>query len=69
MAVHNFETRLAKKYGVAEAVMLWNLSYWQNQNEANQRNFHEWCFWTYNSVSAFAEIFEYLSEKQIQRII
>ena len=69
MAVHNFETRLAKKYGVAEAVMLWNLSYWQNQNEANQRNFHEGRFWTYNSVSAFAEIFEYLSEKQIQRIL
>ena len=36
MAVHNFETRLAKKYGVPEAVVLWNLSYWQNQNEANQ---------------------------------
>ena len=69
MAVHNFDTKIAKKYGVAEAVVLWNLCYWQNHNEANKKNFHEERYWTYNSVSAFSEIFEYLSKKQIERIL
>ena len=69
MAVHNFDTRIAKKYGVPEAVVLWNICYWQNKNEANNVNFHDGRYWTYNSVSAFTEIFHYLSPKQISRIL
>ena len=69
MAVHSFDTKVAEKYGIPEAVVLWNLSYWQNKNEANEVNFHDGRFWTYNSVSSFGKLFTYLSGKQISRIL
>lgn len=69
MAVHTFNTEIAKKFGVPEAVVLWNLSYWQNKNQANNTNYHDGRYWTYNSVAAFSKIFDYLSSKQISRIL
>lgn len=69
MAVHSFNTKVAKKYGVSEAVVLWNISYWQDRNRANEINFFDDRYWTFNSVKAYSDIFEYLSTKQISRIL
>ncbi len=66
---HHFDVKLAQKYGVIEAILLNHFEFWIQQNEANERNFYNGRYWTYNSLKAFCEIFPYLSEKQIRRAL
>lgn len=62
---HIFDVDIAKKYGVNAAVLLENLGYWIKQNEANQTNYYDGNYWTFNSRRAYREIFPYMSERQI----
>ena len=64
---HSFKIEDAKKYGVECAVLLYNLRHWLEKNVANEKHIHEGRVWTYNSTKAFADLFPYLSEKQIYR--
>lgn len=66
---HHFDVEIAEKYGVLEAVILNNMQFWIKHNEANQTNFYDGYYWTYNSTKAFAEIFPYASEKQIRKAL
>lgn len=66
MALHMFDPQIAKEYGVNAAIIFQNLAYWIEHNRANGTNFHDGRYWTYNSVRAFAELFPYLTEKQIR---
>ncbi len=66
MALHMFEPQIAKEYGVNAAIIFQNLAYWIEHNRANETNFHDGRYWTYNSVRAFAELFPYLTDKQIR---
>lgn len=63
---HNFNIEVAKKVGIAPAVILNNLYWWIQKNEANSKHFHDGYYWTYNSVKAFNDIFPYMTEKQIR---
>ena len=63
---HIFDVEIAEKYGVNAAIMLENIAFWIRKNEANNVNFHDGFYWTYNSRRAFKELFPYLSEKQIE---
>lgn len=63
--VHMFDVDVAAEYGINCAVILQNLYYWIEQNRANERNFYDGHYWTYNSARAFAELFPYLSPRQI----
>ncbi len=65
MTIHIFDTDIAVKYGVNAAVLLQNLGYWIKQNEANQTNYYDGYYWTYNSRRAYRELFPYMSERQI----
>lgn len=62
---HHFNCEIAQKYGIAEAIILNHFEYWIAKNKANECNFFEGDYWTYNSVRAFKEIFPYLTEKKI----
>lgn len=64
--LHSFDEELAVKYGVNAAILLQNIYWWIRKNAANERNFHDGCYWTYNSRAAFVELFPYLSERQIK---
>lgn len=66
---HNFDVDLAVQYGILEAVLLNNIWYWVEKNEANEMNFFEGRYWTYNSTKAFSKLFPYASQKQIQRAL
>jgi hypothetical protein len=66
---HTFDIEHAIKYGIPEAVMISNFQYWITKNRANGVHFYDGRTWTYNSVSAFSEIFPYMSEKQVRRAI
>jgi len=65
MLIH-FDDAIAMKYGVNCAIILTNIRFWVRHNKANRKNFHEGYYWTYNTVQAFAELFPYLSPKQIR---
>lgn len=63
---HFFDTEVAAKYGVNAAVIFQNLVFWCQHSEANGKNFHDGHYWTYNSAKALAELFPYMTEKQIR---
>ena len=63
--VHCFDVDIAAKYGVHCAVLLNNIYYWIQKNEANGQNFYDGKYWTYNSRRAFATLFPYMNARQI----
>lgn len=66
MSRHSFEPKIAAQVGLNAAVLYQNLTFWVEKNQANRRNLREGRYWTYNSIAAFAELFPYLTEKQIR---
>jgi len=69
MSCHKFNIKVAELYGVGEAIILENLSFWQLKNEANDNNFFDEKHWVYNSIKAFEKLFPYWSKGQINRIL
>lgn len=63
---HSFDKDIAVAYGLAEAIILNHMQFWIEQNKANNINFNDGSYWTYNTTKAYAEIFPYLSQRQIQ---
>ncbi len=66
MSVHSFDTDVAAMVGVPAAAIAYNIQHWCEKNAANDAHSFEGRHWTYNSVSAFKELFPYLSVKQIR---
>lgn len=64
---HSFDVETAIAHGVEKAVILKNLSFWVLKNFANRKHIHEGLCWTYNSQSAFSELFPYMSQQKIGR--
>ena len=62
---HHFDIEVAKEVGVNAAVIYYNIKFWCEKNRANDVNYHDGYYWTFNSVKAFATLFPYLSNKQI----
>ncbi len=57
---HHFDIEIAEAYGLNEAIILNNIRFWVIHNEANGTNFHDGCYWTYNSMKAFEKLFPYM---------
>lgn len=66
---YSFDEEFATKYGVAEAIMFHNIAFWVKKNKANNTNFFDGSWWTYNSARAFKELFPFWSERQIRRVL
>lgn len=66
---HHFNIEDAKRYGLAEATILYNLRFWVDKNKANNKHFYDGFYWTYNSVKAFESQFPYLTKDQIRRCL
>src|SRR5690606_16172606 len=63
---HIFNVDLAVKIGMNAAVVYRNIQFWCEKNRANEKNFHEGFYWTYNSKTAFMELFPYMTYAQIK---
>lgn len=63
---HHFRIPVAMEVGVNAAIILEHFDFWITKNRANERHFHDGSYWTYNSVSAFSEIYPYMSKKVIR---
>jgi hypothetical protein len=66
---HSFCVEVATKHGIEKAIILKNLEFWIRKNKANNKHYHDGLFWTYNSYSAFSELFPYIKEKRIGNIL
>lgn len=66
---HKFNVDIATKYGLLEAILLENIRFWIEKNEANEKHFYDGHYWTYNSIKAFNELFPYATEKQIRNAL
>lgn len=66
---HSFNIEIATKFGLIEAILLNNIWWWVEKNKANESNYYDGNYWTYNSTKAFAELFPYVSQKQIQNAL
>lgn len=66
---HTFDVGTAVKHGTDAAIFIENLRFWIAKNKANNRHFYDGRYWTYNSATAFGELFPYWSSGQIRRII
>jgi uncharacterized phage protein (TIGR02220 family) len=62
---HSFDIYIAKLYGIPSAVLLKNIYFWIEKNRANEKNYYDGYYWTYNSKKAFAELFPYMTARQI----
>lgn len=64
--MHSFDPDIAQRVGVHAAVLYQNIVWWCAKNAANGHNQHDGRYWTYNSVKAWAELFPYMTAKQIR---
>ena len=63
---HHFDIDLAQKYGLLEAILLNHFQFWIAKNEANELNYHDGAYWTFNSIKAIENLFPYASGRQIR---
>lgn len=66
---HSFDIDIATEYGVLEAILLNNMWFWIEKNKANDTNYYDGHYWTYNSTRAFAELFPYASSRKISNAL
>lgn len=64
--MHSFDPSIAQRVGVNAAVIYQNIVWWCQKNAANSHNEREGRHWTYNSLSAWSQLFPYMTAKQIR---
>lgn len=63
--MHTFDVEVAQKYGIKSAILINNFGYWIKFNEANGVNYFDGRTWTFCSIIALAELFPYMSKREI----
>jgi hypothetical protein len=66
--ITNFDEQLAIDFDVESAIFIQSLAQWTRRNAANNHNFHEGRYWSFNTYDALTKIFPYWSKKQIERL-
>ena len=64
-----FDGDVAKEYGVPEAILFYNIAFWEKQNRLNKHNCFEGRYWTYNTLKAYTGLFYFISEATIKRAL
>lgn len=66
MRKHVFDIDVAQEVGVNAAILLENIAHWIEHNKANEENYHDGHYWTFNSMKAFEELFPYIKARGIR---
>lgn len=61
-----YDSRVAEEVGVNAAVLFQGIAWWCEHNRANGSNIHDGKAWTFNSVSAFNELYPELTPKAVR---
>lgn len=64
--IYKFDSEVAAIVGINAAVIFDNIGFWAATNAANERNYFDGHYWTYNSINAFQTLFPFLSVKNIR---
>lgn len=63
---HSFDIEIAQAFGLNCATLIYHLDFWISHNKANNKNFYDGYYWTYNTREAFSEQLPYLTPKQVR---
>lgn len=63
--IHSYNVSVAVDVGVNAAVLFNNICFWVEENKANDRNFINGTWWTYNTTKALVELFPEMTTNQI----
>ena len=66
---HFFQTDIATQYGVNAAILLEHIGFWIEKNEANDTNYFDGTYWTFNSVRALCHMFPYMTDRAIRNAL
>lgn len=77
MIEHSFNTFIAEKYGVFEAIFIKNMVLWTANNSAKQskksdgslKHFHEGRWWVFGTKEFFCNYLPYFTPNQIRRLL
>ena len=64
--VHSFRTEIAAKVGLNAAVIYHNIEFWTAKKVADKEQADDGLFYIYNSITAWCELFPYLTRSQIR---
>lgn len=64
---HNFNIKLAERYGIEGALLLDCIYWWIHKNECNEEMIKEGRVWCYMSAKGFNKYFPYMSSQKIRR--
>ena len=66
---YSFDIAVAQEYGVNAAIMIHNFQFWIRKHRAENTNYYDGRYWTYNSVRGWSELFCFWTPKQIRNIL
>lgn len=66
---HHFNIDVANDFGIEEAILLHSIFFWLSKNASNNKHFYDGLYWLYNSKKAFVELFPYMNETKIFRVL
>ena len=66
---HYFNIDIASDFGIEEAIVLHSIFFWLSKNASNNKHFYDGLYWLYNSKKAFVELFPYMNETKIFRVL
>ena len=66
---HHFNIDVANDFGIEEAIILHSIFFWLSKNASNNKHFYDGLYWFYNSKKAFVEMFPYMNETKIFRVL
>lgn len=64
-----FDSKIAKEYGINIAVILDKLHFWIDYNKANNVNFYDGRYWTFNSMEAWSKQIDFMTINTIRRTL
>lgn len=68
MRSHSFDIVLAKELKhVQKSILLAHILFWIKKNIANEKNYIDGHFWTFNTLQSFHSIFDYMPKSSIDR--
>jgi len=62
---HSFDTNIATKYGIQEAIIIHHFQHWIKINKRLKRNCKDGRTWSYQTIEVIAAQFPYLSKSQV----
>lgn len=66
---HTFDTELATKYSVEEAILIHHFQFWISKNKALKKNQKEGRTWTFQTIKEISSHFPYWSDRQVERLL